>query len=64
MKRKGRRTHLPKVGTPAERQYALHHEQEAVAGNFGLGRRGWLFWTAIALILVLVAAALLGWVLL
>jgi cytochrome b subunit of formate dehydrogenase len=63
MKRKGR-TRLPKVGTPAERQYALHHEQEAVAANFGLSGRGWLFWTAIVMIIVLVVVGLLTWVLL
>ena len=63
MKRKGR-THLPKVGTPAERQYALRHDQEAVAANFGLSGRGWLFWTAIVMIIVLVVVGLLTWVLL
>ncbi len=28
--------HLPKVGSPEENQKALHEEQEAVLGQFGL----------------------------
>lgn len=35
MKRKGR-NHQPKVGTPAEDDYALRHEREAVEENFGI----------------------------
>jgi len=62
MKRKGRK-HLPKVGTPQERSYALHQEQQAVVGNFGVGGKGWLFWTALAVIVAIVAFSLLSWIL-
>jgi hypothetical protein len=56
MKRKGRK-HQPKVGTRPERDYALHEEQRAVAGNFGVAGKGWMFWTAIVVIVALVVAA-------
>jgi hypothetical protein len=59
MKRKGRK-HQPKVGTKPEREYALHQEQRAVAANFGVQSKGWLFWTAIVVLVVLVFFALLG----
>jgi hypothetical protein len=59
MKRKGRK-HQPKVGTPRGREYALHQEQQAVVGNFGVGGRGWLFWTALIVIVAIVAFAVLG----
>jgi hypothetical protein len=62
MKRKGRK-HLPKVGTPQERDYALHKEQQAVVGNFGVGAKGWLFWTALLVIAAIVAFSLLSWIL-
>ena len=59
MKRKARK-HQPKVGTRPEREYALHHEQRAVAANFGLERKGRVFWTAIVVVVVLVFFAVLG----
>ena len=52
MKRKGRK-HLPKVGTPAERAYAVKAERRDVAGNFGVQGRGWVFWTALVMIFAL-----------
>ena len=59
MKRKGRK-HQPKVGTKAERDYALHQEQRAVAANFGVQGKSWMFWTAIVVLVVLVFFAVLG----
>jgi hypothetical protein len=59
MKRKGRK-HQPKVGTKPEREYALHQEQRAVAANFGAQSKGWMFWTAIVVLVVLVFFAVLG----
>jgi cytochrome b subunit of formate dehydrogenase len=52
MKRKGRK-HLPKVGTPSERAYAVKHERADVAGNFGIHGKGWVFWTALIMIFAL-----------
>jgi hypothetical protein len=49
MKRKGRQ-HLPKVGTPQERHYAVQHEQRDVVGNFGIRGKGWVFWAALVVI--------------
>jgi hypothetical protein len=48
------------VGTRPEREYALHQEQRAVAANFGLEHKGWVFWTAIVVVVVLVFFAVLG----
>jgi hypothetical protein len=59
MKRKGRK-HQPKVGTRPEREYALHQEQHAVAANFGVQNKGWMFWTAIVVVVFLVFFAILG----
>jgi hypothetical protein len=59
MKRKGRK-HQPKVGTKAERDYALHQGERAVAANMGVSGRGWMFWGAIAVIVLLVFAGVLG----
>jgi hypothetical protein len=61
MKRKGRQ-HQPKVGTPKEQRYARHKEQQAVVGNFGVGGKGWVFWTALVVIVAIVAFSLLGWI--
>lgn len=60
MKKKGRQ-HQPKVGTPKQQTYARHKEQQAVVGNFGVTSKGWMFWGAIAILLV-VAAGLLSWI--
>ncbi len=62
MKRKGRK-HQPKVGTKQEQQYALHKEQQAVVGNFGVSGKGWMFWTALIVIVAIVAFSLLSWIL-
>jgi cytochrome b subunit of formate dehydrogenase len=51
-KRKGTK-HLPKVGTPQERAYAVKHQRADVAGNFGIHGKGWIFWTALVLIFAL-----------
>ena len=60
MKRKGRR-HQPKVGSRPERDYALHQEQHAVATQIGLaGTKGWVFWTAIVVVIAVVVFAVLG----
>lgn len=59
MKRKGRK-HLPKVGTPQQRAYAVRHEERAVAENFGLRGKGWVFWTALVLIFVLGVAGVVA----
>jgi hypothetical protein len=59
MKRKGRK-HQPKVGTKPEREYALHASEHAVAANMGIASRGWMFWTAIVVVVVLVFFAVLG----
>jgi hypothetical protein len=59
MKRKGRK-HQPKVGTKPEREYALHQREHAVAANMGLSGKGWMFWTAIVVVVVLVFFAVLG----
>jgi hypothetical protein len=60
MKKKGRK-HQPKVGTPRQQDYALHKEQQSVVGNFGVRSKGWMFWGAIA-ILVVVVAGMLSWI--
>ena len=59
MKRK-RRQHLPKVGTPQERAYAVKHSERAVAENFGLRGKGWVFWTALVLVFGLGIAGVLA----
>ena len=56
LKRKGR-THLPKVGTPAEKEYALRQAERDVIGNFGIHGRGPIFWIAVV---VIAAIAILG----
>lgn len=58
MKRKGRK-HQPKVGTKPERDYALHQSEHAVMANMGVSK-GWMFWTAIVVVVVLVFFAILG----
>ena len=59
MKRKGRK-HQPKVGTKPEREYALHEDQRAVIANFGVSGKGWVFWTAIVVVVVLAFVAVLS----
>jgi hypothetical protein len=60
MKKKGRK-HQPKVGSAKQQQYALRKEQQAVVGNFGVSNKGWMFWGAIV-ILVVVVAGMLSWI--
>lgn len=59
MKKKGR-THLPKVGTKPEREYALKESRRDVAGNFGVHGKGVVYWVAIVLIVVLATAGLVS----
>jgi len=59
MKRKGRQ-HQPKVGTPQERRYAQRQSERAVAGNMGIQGRGWVMWTAIAVLFVIGLIAAFG----
>jgi hypothetical protein len=61
MKRKGRK-HQPKVGTRPEREYALHQSERAVAANMGVTGKGWIFWTAIVVIVAIVVFSLVGWI--
>ncbi len=61
--RKGKpRQHLAKVGTPAEQRHTLHSAEHDVVGNFGVHGKGWLFWTALVIIVAIVAFSLLGWI--
>ena len=53
--RKGKsRQHLAKVGTPAENAHTLHAAERDVAGNFGVRGKGWLYWVAVAVIVLIV----------
>ena len=60
-KRKDKRP-LPKVGTPQERAYAHKRGEADVAGNFGIHGKGWMFWTAVVVLVAIVAFSLLGWI--
>ena len=59
----GSRQHLAKVGTPAEERHTMHAAEHDVAGNYGVQGKGWLFWTAVLVIVGIVAFSLLGWIL-
>jgi hypothetical protein len=62
--RKGNsRQHLAKVGTPAEQRHTLHAAEHDVVGNFGVSGKGWLFWTAVVVIVAIVGFSLLSWIL-
>ncbi len=62
--RKGKsRQHLAKVGTPAEQSHTRHAAERDVVGNFGVHGKGWMFWTALVVIVAIVAGSLLGWIL-
>jgi hypothetical protein len=53
--RKGKsRQHLAKVGTPAENAHTMHAAERDVAGNFGVHGKGWLYWVAVAVIVLIV----------
>jgi hypothetical protein len=61
--RKGKpRQHLAKVGTPTEQRHTLHSAEHDVVGNFGVQSKGWLFCTALVIIVGIVAFSLLGWI--
>jgi len=62
--RKGKsRQHLAKVGTPAEQNHTRQAAERDVMGNFGVRGKGWAFWTALVVIVGIVAFSLLGWIL-
>ena len=48
------RQHLAKVGTPAENSHTRHAAERDVAGNFGVHGKGWLYWVAVAVIVLIV----------
>jgi hypothetical protein len=53
--RKGKsRQHLAKVGSPAENAHTMHAAEHDVVGNFGVHSKGWLYWVAVAVIVVIV----------
>lgn len=52
--RKGQpRQHLAKVGTPAENSHTMHSAERDVVGNFGAHGKGWVFWLAVVVIVVI-----------
>ena len=62
--RKGKKPqHLAKVGTPAENAHTMHSAERDVVGNFGVQGKGVMFWTALVVIVAIVAFSLLGWIL-
>jgi hypothetical protein len=65
--RKGKpRQHLAKVGTPAENSHTLHSAERDVVGNFGIHRKGFLYWAAVAVIVLILIGGVLSlalWVL-
>ena len=61
--RKGKpRQHLAKVGTPAENSHTQHSAERDVVGNFGVHGKGWLYWGAVAVLVLIVVVSLLGWI--
>lgn len=58
-KRKNRK-HLPKVGTPAENEYALRHEREAVEENIGIRPGGPVAWIVGAVVVIFVVMAIVA----
>jgi hypothetical protein len=61
--RKGNpRQHLAKVGTPSGNSHTMHAAERDVVGNFGVRGKGWLFWSALLIIVAIVAFSLLGWI--
>ena len=52
--RKGKpRQHLAKVGTPAENAHTMHAAERDVIGNFGIHGKGWVFWVAVVVIVLI-----------
>jgi hypothetical protein len=61
--RKGQpRQHLAKVGTPAANSHTTHAAERDVAGNFGVRGKGWLYWGAVAVLVLIVVVSLLSWI--
>ncbi len=61
--RKGKpRQHLAKVGTPTENSHTQHAAERDVVGNFGVHGKGWLYWGAVAVLVLIVVVSLLGWI--
>ena len=56
------RQHLAKVGTPAENRHTQHAAERDVVGNFGVQRKGWLYWGAVGVLVLIVVVSLLGWI--
>ena len=56
------RQHLAKVGTPAENNHTRHAAERDVAGNFGVRGKGWLYWGAVGVLVLIVVGSLLGWI--
>ena len=56
------RQHLAKVGTPAENRHTQHSAERDVVGNFGVHGKGWLYWGAVAVLVLIVVVSLLGWI--
>jgi hypothetical protein len=53
--RKGKpRQHLAKVGSPAENSHTMHAAERDVVGNFGVRGKGWMFWVAVIVIVLIV----------
>jgi hypothetical protein len=48
------RQHLAKVGTPAENSHTMHAAERDVVGNFGVRGKGWIFWVAVVVIVLIV----------
>jgi hypothetical protein len=65
--RKGKqRQHLAKVGTPSENSHTMHAAERDVVGNFGVHGKGWLYWSAVAVIVLIMLGGVLSlalWVL-
>jgi cytochrome b subunit of formate dehydrogenase len=47
------RQHLAKVGTPVENSHTMHAAERDVVGNFGVGGKGWVFWVAVVVIVLI-----------
>ena len=56
------RQHLAKVGTPAANSHTTHAAERDVAGNFGVRGKGWLYWGAVAVLVLIVVVSLLSWI--
>lgn len=46
------RQHLAKVGSPTENSHTMHSAERDVVGNFGVRGKGWVFWIAVLVIVV------------